>query len=74
MAAAVDTKTGRVTSLPFTVSDWPLDVMEPLTYRADSCMLVVQGSRHESEERGTYYYTFDGKAFRQRANVTQAGR
>lgn len=74
MAAAVDTKTGHVTSLPFTVSDWPLDVTEPLTYRADSCMLVVQGSRNESKEHGSYYYTFDGTAFRQRAKVTQNGR
>ena len=74
MAAIVDTKTGRVTSLPFTVSDWPLDVTEPLTYHADSCMLVVQGSRNESKEHGTYYYTFDGKTFRHRATVTQTGR
>lgn len=67
MAAAIDTKTGRVTSLPFTVSDWPLDLTEPLTHRANSCMLVVQGSRNESEEHGTYYYGFDGKSFRLRA-------
>ncbi|WP_233872464.1 hypothetical protein [Paraburkholderia adhaesiva] len=71
MAAAVDTKTGRVTSLPFTVSDWPLDVTEPLTYRANSCMLAVQGSRNESKEQGTYWYAFDGKAFRLRATVSQ---
>ncbi|WP_321915031.1 MULTISPECIES: hypothetical protein [unclassified Paraburkholderia] len=69
MAAAIDTKTGRVTSLPFTVSDWPLDVTEPLTYRSDSCMLVVRGSRNEREEQGTYWYAFDGKAFRLHATV-----
>jgi hypothetical protein len=63
MAAAIDKKTGRVTSLPFTVSDWPLDVTEPLSYRADSCILVVRGSRNESAAHGTYYYGFDGKAF-----------
>jgi hypothetical protein len=68
MAAAVDTKTGRVTSLPFTVSDWPLDVTEPLSYHTNSCMLMVQGSRNESDEHGTYWFAFDGKAFVLRAS------
>lgn len=68
MAAAIDAKTGRVTSLPFTVSDWPLEVTEPLSYHATSCLLVVRGSRNESAEHGTYYYTFDGKAFQLRAS------
>ncbi|WP_322011202.1 hypothetical protein [Paraburkholderia sp. J12] len=71
MAAAVDTATGRVTSLPFTVSDWPLDVTKPLTYRANSCLLIVRGSRNESAEHGTYYYRFDGNAFRLGATVLQ---
>jgi hypothetical protein len=68
MAAAIDAKSGRVTSLPFTVSDWPLDVSEPLSYHASSCLLVVHGSRNESTEHGTYYYTFDGTAFKLRAS------
>lgn len=72
MAAAIDTKTGRVTSLPFSVSDWPLDVTEPLSYRADSCLLVVKGSRNEGDEHGTYYYVFDGKAFRLRVSEPAA--
>lgn len=72
IAAAVDTKTGRVTSLPFTVSDWPPDVTAPLTYRANSCMLIVEGSRNESDEHGTYYYDFDGEAFRLRAAVPRS--
>jgi hypothetical protein len=67
MAAAIDAQSGRVTSLPFTVSDWPLDVTEPLSYHADSCRLIVRGSRNESAGHGTYYYAFDGKAFRLRA-------
>lgn len=72
MAAAIDTTSGRVTSLPFAVSDWPMDVPEPLSYRADSCLLVVKGSRNESDEHGTYYYVFDGKAFRLRASEPMA--
>lgn len=74
MAAAIDTKSGRVTSLPFTISGWPLDVTEPLTYHANSCLLVVQGSRDESREHGTYWYAFDGKAFRLRATVPEPAR
>jgi hypothetical protein len=68
MAAAIDTTSGRVTSLPFSVSDWPLDVTEPLKYQADSCLLVIRGSRNESAEHGTYYYVFDGKRFTLRAS------
>ncbi|MBN3809759.1 hypothetical protein [Paraburkholderia sp. Ac-20347] len=74
MAAAIDTRSGRVTSLPFNVSDWPLDVTEPLAFRADSCLLVVRGSRNERAEHGTYYYMFDGKVFRLRASRMEAKR
>jgi hypothetical protein len=64
MAAAIDARSGKVVMLPFTVSDWPLDITEPLDYRKDSSLLVVRGSRNE-QERGTYYYRFDGAAFTQ---------
>lgn len=63
MAAAINATTGAVTMLPFTVSDWPLDVTEPLSYRKDSSLLVVRGCRSE-KGKGTYYYNFDGKRFR----------
>lgn len=63
MAAAIEKTSGVVTMLPFTVSDWPLDVTEPLSYRKDSSLLIIRGSRNE-KGHGTYYYTFDGKAFR----------
>ncbi|SMG58294.1 hypothetical protein [Paraburkholderia susongensis] len=72
MAAAIDTKTGRVISLPFTVSDWPADVTEPLSYLADSCLLIVRGSRNESAQHGTYYYAFDGKTFRLRTRASES--
>jgi hypothetical protein len=62
MGAAVDAQTGAVVMLPFTVSDWPLDVTEPLEFRKDSCLLIVHGRRNE-EERGTFFYRFDGKRF-----------
>jgi len=63
MAAAIDTHTGAVYKLPFTVSDWPLEVTEPLSYQAASRLLVVRGSRNE-KGHGTYYYAFDGRSFK----------
>ncbi|SFE03135.1 hypothetical protein [Paracidovorax konjaci] len=53
----IDARTGSVTLLPFTVSDWPLDVTEPLAFRKNSCILVVQGSRNETGG-GTHFYAF----------------
>ena len=69
MAAAIDKTSGRVVPLPFTASDWPLDVDEPIEYRVDSCMVIVKGSRNESNEHGTYYYAFDGASFNLRATA-----
>jgi hypothetical protein len=62
MAAAVDLKTGSVTWLPFTVCCWDADVPEPLVFKLQSRLLVVHGSRNETE-KGTYYYQFDGGKF-----------
>ena len=62
MAAAIDATTGAVTRLPFTVSDWPLEVTEPLEHKLNSSLLIVQGSRNEKGS-GTYYYQFTGKSF-----------
>lgn len=62
MGAAIDARTGWVTMLPFTVSDWPLDVAEPISFRKNSCLLIVQGSRNE-QGHGTYYYRFSGRRF-----------
>ncbi|TDY23322.1 hypothetical protein B0G81_3680 [Paraburkholderia sp. BL6665CI2N2] len=74
MAAAIDVESGRVISLPFTISDWPMGVTEPLSFRANSCLLVVRGSRNENTERGTYYYSFDGKVFTLRASEKESRR
>lgn len=63
MAAAINTRSGRVVFVPFTVSDWPLDAQEPLSYRQDSCLLKVQGRRNEAQQGG-YFYRFDGGGFR----------
>lgn len=62
MGGAIDARNGSVAMLPFTVSDWPLDVTEPLSFKRDSCLLVIQGSRNE-QGHGTYYYKFEGNRF-----------
>lgn len=62
MGAVIDAKTGTVTKIPFTISDWPLAVTEPLHYKLGSSLLIVQGSRNE-KGNGTYYYHFVGDRF-----------
>ncbi|MDL2358168.1 MAG: hypothetical protein QFF03_23200 [Pseudomonadota bacterium] len=62
MTAAIDAKTGAVSWLPFTLCCWRADIVEPLEFRLDSRLLIVQGSRNE-QGSGTHYYTFDGRRF-----------
>ena len=62
MGGVVNAQNGVVNMLPFSVSDWPLNVTEPLSFRKDSCLLVVRGSRNE-QGHGTYYYKFKGNGF-----------
>jgi len=62
MGGVIDAMNGHVVMLPFTVSDWPLDVIEPLSFKKDSCLLVVRGSRNE-DGHGIYYYRFNSNKF-----------
>jgi hypothetical protein len=63
LAAAIDIKTGLVTRLPFTISNWPLSVTEPLEFKIDSRLLAIRGSRDEKGS-GTHYYEFLGDKFK----------
>lgn len=60
---AIDRSSGRVAWFPATVSGWPLAVREPLTFRRDSRLLVVQGMLDEREPSATRAYLFDGRRF-----------
>jgi hypothetical protein len=62
MSAAIDTKTGVVVWLPFTVCCFPPEVSEPLEFKLDSRLLIVRGSRNE-KGAGTYYYLLDPQRF-----------
>ena len=56
-AAAIDTKTGAIYWLPFTVCCFPSEVEEPISYTLDSSLIEVRGMRDE-KGGGTYYYQF----------------
>lgn len=62
MSAAIDSTTGSVSWVPFTVCCWEPTVEEPLEFKKNSSLLIVHGSRNE-EGNGTHYYNFDGKKF-----------
>lgn len=64
MAAAIDSRTGLVTWLPFTVCCWSMSIIEPLEFRPGSRLLVVHGSRDEQGDGGeTHYYEFQNNKF-----------
>ncbi len=59
VAAAIDIRSGYISWLPFTISapgDAPID-WQPLEYRLDSTLLIVNGGRNEIGD-GRYFYNF----------------
>lgn len=65
MAAAIDTETGLVAWLPFTVCCWSMQVNEPLEFRRTSRLLVVHGSRNEQGAGDEiHYYEFRRNKFK----------
>lgn len=70
MGAAVDVRSGRVVWLPGTLCCWfadgatPDTVPDPLRYRRDSRLIVLNGRRDEREgDAGDHYYVIDGARF-----------
>jgi hypothetical protein len=64
MSFALDKNSGKISWLPFTVCCWD-DVeagAQPLTFRKDSRLVVVTGSRNE-QGKGVYYYEFKKERF-----------
>lgn len=62
MTVAVDVRTGNVTWLPFTVCCWDIDVDEPIQFKPNSRLVMIQGSRNENGG-GTYYYALEKNGF-----------
>ncbi len=55
-------QTGEIVWLPFTVYCWASGISKPIAFQADSCLLIVHGSRNETGS-GTYDYVFAEKQF-----------
>jgi len=62
-AAAIDKASGHVVWFPTTICCWPLAVTEPLTYRRDSRLLLVQGELNETGTASSRAFLFDGVRF-----------
>ena len=62
MLATIDVRNGIASLFPFTVSDWPLNVPEPLEYHSNSRLLVVKGRLNEGD-RASYYFEFSKQKF-----------
>lgn len=62
--AIINTKNGRVFMLPFTVTTVGEEVVNPVQFRPDSRLLIVNGSRNDQPENGSFYYLWDGKQLR----------
>ena len=62
--AAIDRLSGRVVWFPSTVSNWPIEVTEPLSYRRDSRLLGIQGQLDEKGSGEPHFYVFDGMRFK----------
>jgi hypothetical protein len=65
MGFALDTETGKIHWLPFTVCCWDsvADDFTPVAFRRDSRLVIISGSRNE-EGKGTYYYLFKDGEFK----------
>jgi hypothetical protein len=67
MTAVLDAKTGKVAWLPFTLCCWEDAVKEPVEFRIDSDLIVLQGRKDEGEA-GTWMLRFiDGRFVAARA-------
>lgn len=61
MPAIIDAKTGHVFMVPFTVVTVGEKVIDPVQFRLNSKLLIVNGSRNDQAENGTFYYLWNGK-------------
>lgn len=59
-AAIVDAKDGRVFMMPFTVTTVGEEVIDPVQFDLQSDLLIVNGSRNDQPENGSFYYRWDG--------------
>ena len=73
MLGAVDRWTGAVKELAATVCCWPEPVTEPLSYRADSRLLIVQGQLNETGAVGVHRFVLRHGRFERLPDGTPLG-
>lgn len=61
MPAIIDAKNGHVYMVPFTITTVGEEVIDPIQFRIDSRLVIVNGSRDERSENGSFYYLWNGK-------------
>ena len=59
--AVIDAENGSVFMVPFTVTTVEEEVIDQVQFRTDSRLLIVNGSRNDQPENGSFYYLWDGK-------------
>lgn len=62
--AIINSKTGKVFMLPFTVCCWSGEVENPLAFRLDSGLFIVNGMRNEQEPNAVFYYKMESGKLR----------
>ena len=59
MNAIIDAKNGKVFMFPFTVTAMATGEQEPVSFKLDSTLVIVKGTRNEALREGTYYYKWE---------------
>lgn len=69
MGAVIDSKTGKVYQIPFTLCCWGDDAdehFEPIEFRLDSRLIIFNGVRNETDgDKGRHFYVFENNRFKQ---------
>ncbi len=60
-SAIIDAKSGRVFMVPFTVASVGEEDIDQVQFRPDSRLFIVNGSRNDQPENGSFYYVWNGK-------------
>ncbi len=59
--AIIDAKSGRVFMVPFTVASVGEEDIDQVQFRPDSRLFIVNGSRNDQPENGSFYYLWNGR-------------
>jgi hypothetical protein len=63
LVAAIDARNGKVAWLPYSLCCWTDQVSEPLRFRSNSDLLILNGQRDERGVNGPHYVRLLGGRF-----------